>query len=177
MNLEQLTTYLSEHFGGHIAGCRIDKGHVVADVPLDRIEELLEALKGDVELEFDMLMDLTVVDWLERKPRFDVVYHLYSVHHNHRIRLVVGVDDGQAVPTATRFWKIADWLEREMWDLYGVKFAGHPNLKRLLLYDEFKGHPLRKDYAYDHRQPRLEETWPSRDRQIKMPEGEKIHRP
>ncbi len=177
MTPEELTDRISSAFPDYGITCQVDKGHAVAVVPIDRLIELLGALKGESEFGFDMLMDLTAVDWMERAPRFDLVYHLYSVGHNHRLRIKVGVEDGSPVPTATRLWHIADWFERELWDLYGIKFSGHPNLKRLLLYEEFKGHPLRKDYPYDRRQPLLEETWPVRDRQARMPEGEKIHRP
>lgn len=107
------------------------------------------------ELGFEMLLDLTVVDWLgKREPRFDVVYHFYSLQHNLRLRVVVQLREEQAeLPTLTGLWKAADWYEREAWDLYGVRFAGHPDLRRLLLYDQFKGHPLRKDYKMKARQP------------------------
>jgi NADH-quinone oxidoreductase subunit C len=106
-----------------------------------------------------MLMDLTAVDYLkfpgrEDGPRFDVVYHLYSVAHNHRLRLKVAVEqDEPSVPTATGLWPIANWLEREVWDMFGIRFEGHPDLRRLLLYEEFVGHPLRKDYPIERRQP------------------------
>lgn len=176
MTPEELKSYITDHFSENVSKCWVDESHAIAEIPLDQIGDFLAAVKDDQELYFDMLMDLTVVDWLERKPRFDVVYHLYSVKHNHRLRLKVGVEDGEAVPTATKLWLIADWLEREMWDLYGIKFSGHPNLKRILLYETFKGHPLRKDYPYDKRQPLVEETWLVRDKQVKM-EDLKIHRP
>jgi len=159
------------------AACLVDKGHAVAEIPLAKLADAFKILKADEQLDFDFFMDVTAVDWQARKPRFDVVYHLYSVKHNHRLRIKVKVDEGQPVPTATGLWHIADWMEREVWDLYGIKFAGHPNLKRILLYEEFKGHPLRKDYPYDKRQPLEPETWPVRESQVKMAEGEKIHRP
>lgn len=147
----------------------VDKGHAVVQVPLNRLAETLELLKTDPALDFKMLMDLTVVDWLGRKPRFDLVYHLYSVQLNHRLRLKIGVSEGESAPTATHLWQVANWLEREMWDMYGVRFSGHPNLQRLLMYDEFKGHPLRRDYPYRKQQPLLEETWPVREEQYQMP--------
>ena len=111
------------------------------------------------ELAFEMLMDLTAVDYSrypgrEDGPRFEVVYHLYSLTHNHRVRIKVPVgEDDPVVPSATRLWPIADWMEREVWDMFGIRFAGHPNLRRLLLYDSFVGHPLRKDYPINRRQP------------------------
>ncbi len=147
----------------------IDKGHPVFHVSLSRLPATLEALKNDPALDFKMLLDLTVVDWQPRQPRFELVYHLYSVQGNHRIRLKIGVAEGESVPTATHLWPIADWLEREMWDMYGIRFAGHPNLQRILMYDEFKGHPLRKDYPYRKQQPLVTETWPSKPEQYQMP--------
>jgi NADH-quinone oxidoreductase subunit C len=106
-----------------------------------------------------MLADLTAVDYLrypgrEDGPRFEVVYHLYSLRHNHRLRVKVRLDEDDAVvPTATSLWPIANWLEREVWDMFGIRFDGHPDLRRLLMYEEFVGHPLRKDYPIDRRQP------------------------
>ena len=108
---------------------------------------------------FDVLMDLTAVDHSrypgrEDGPRFEVVYHLYSIPRNHRLRVKVRVDEDDAiVPTAVGLWPIADWFEREVWDMFGVRFDGHPDLRRLLLYEEFVGHPLRKDYPINRRQP------------------------
>jgi NADH-quinone oxidoreductase subunit C len=105
----------------------------------------------------DMLTDLTVVDYLGQTPRFEVVYHLYSVTHRHRLRVKVPVADATEsecwVDSATGLWQSANWAEREAWDLYGVRFRGHPDLRRILMYDEFKGHPLRKDYPQNARQP------------------------
>lgn len=173
---DELISYIAENYGDHVSSSHIDKGHAVVESSVERIEDLLQKMRDDTGTFFDMFMDMTVVDWMERKPRFDVVYHLYSVKHNHRLRIKVPVEDGQVVPSSVKLWKIANWFEREMWDLYGIRFSGHPNLKRLLLYDEFKGHPLRKDYPYDKRQPRLEYTSPSKDSQVKMKDIN-IHRP
>jgi NADH-quinone oxidoreductase subunit C len=116
--------------------------------------DVLRLLRDDPELEFDMLIDLTAVDHLPREPRFEVVYHLYSVSINHRLRVKVRVPEGQPeVDSATDLWSSANWMEREVWDLYGIRFAGHPDPRRLLLYEEFEGHPLRKDYPKERRQP------------------------
>ena len=88
------------------------------------------------------------------QARFVVVYHFYSMEHKHRLRLVVPVDEADAeVDSLTSLWAGADWLEREVWDMFGIRFQGHPNLKRILMYDEFDGHPLRKDYPVNKRQP------------------------
>ncbi len=112
-------------------------------------------LMDDPELSLDFLMDVTAVDYLKKKDlRFEVVYHFYSTKHNHRLRVKIPVDEKDCiVETVTSLWKTADWYEREIWDLYGIKFRGHPNLRRILLYEEFKGHPLRKDYPVNKRQP------------------------
>ena len=88
------------------------------------------------------------------KARFAVVYHCYSIDHKHRLRLVVPVEETEAeLDSLTPLWAAADWLEREVWDMYGIRFSGHPNLKRILMYKEFEGHPLRKDYPVNKRQP------------------------
>ncbi len=104
---------------------------------------------------FEYLLDLTAVDYLGLRPvRFEVVAHFYSLSGNRRLRVCVPLQEERAeLPTLTGLWKAADWYEREIWDLYGIRFAGHPDLRRLLLYDEFKGHPLRKDYKMKARQP------------------------
>ena len=123
------------------------------------LPEVLRFCRDDAALRFDMLMDLTAVDYLtypgrEEAPRFEVVYHLYSVPHNHRVRIKAGVEeDDPVVPTAVPLWPIADWFEREVWDMFGLRFAEHPDLRRLLLYEQFEGHPLRKDYPVSRRQP------------------------
>ena len=86
--------------------------------------------------------------------RFAVVYHFYSMTHKHRLRLVVGVEESDArVDSLTPLWPGANWLEREVWDMYGIEFAGHPDLRRILMYEGFEGHPLRKDYPVNKRQP------------------------
>jgi NADH-quinone oxidoreductase subunit C len=88
------------------------------------------------------------------KARFAVVYHFYAIEHTHRLRLVVPVEETEAeLDSLTPLWAGADWLEREVWDMYGIRFSGHPNLKRILMYKEFEGHPLRKDYPVNKRQP------------------------
>jgi len=129
-------------------------GEATAVVDPARLHEVMRALQLDPALHFEMLMDLTAVDYLEREPRFEVVYHLYSLEHGQRLRIKVGVGaEDCAVDTMTGLWPAADWLEREVWDLYGIHFRGHPDLRRILLYEEFEGHPLRKDYPKKRRQP------------------------
>jgi len=150
---------LRERLGAGVLGTHAYRGDHTAVVARDGIIDALRFCRDDAELRFDLLMDVTAVDYLkfpgrEDGPRFDVVYHLYSVPHNHRVRLKVPLEqDAATVPTATGLWPIANWLEREVWDMFGIRFEGHPDLRRLLLYEEFVGHPLRKDYPIDRRQP------------------------
>ena len=98
------------------------------------------------EEQFDLLTDLTAVDWPKREKRFDVVLILYSLPKQERLRIKVHVADGQPAPSVVSIWPTADWLEREVYDMFGIAFSGHPNMKRLLLPEEWEGFPLRKDY-------------------------------
>jgi NADH-quinone oxidoreductase subunit C len=120
----------------------------------DRLPDVMRFLRDDPELAFDMLMDLTCVDYLGQEPRFEIVYHLYSLAKNHRLRVKARVAESACeIDTLCPLWASANWMEREVFDLYGVRFTGHPDLRRILLYDEFQGHPLRKDYPKERRQP------------------------
>jgi len=108
------------------------------------------------ELGFDFLMDLTAVDYLPREPRFELVCHLYSSRHNYRLRLKCPVEGADPlVDSLTGVWAGANWFEREAYDMFGLKFQGHPDLRRILMYDGFEGYPLRKDYPLKKRQPRI----------------------
>ena len=131
-----------------------EHGDATAVVERARVAEVLRFLRDDPELAFEMLSDVCAVDYLPRTPRFEVVYHLYSVAKNHRLRVKARVpEDAPVVPSVTPLYPSANWMEREVWDLYGIRFEGHPDLRRILLYDEFEGHPLRKDYPKERRQP------------------------
>ncbi len=131
------------------------RGDQTVTVKKECVVELLKFLRDDPDLAFNFLMDITAVDYMERKSvRFEVVYHLYSLQYNHRVRIKLPVEEEDCyADSVTSLFKTADWYEREIWDLYGIKFRGHPNLKRILLYDGFRGHPLRKDYPINKRQP------------------------
>ena len=159
MDGAQILEHVRARFGEAIGGTHDHRGDHTAVVDRGRLVEVLRHCRDDAALAFDVLMDLTAVDYSkfpgrEDGPRFEVVYHLYSVEHNHRVRLKVRVDEDDAtVPTAADLWPIANWFEREVWDMFGVRFAGHPDLRRLLMYEEFVGHPLRKDYPINRRQP------------------------
>ncbi|MGH2393431.1 MAG: NADH-quinone oxidoreductase subunit C [Candidatus Limnocylindria bacterium] len=150
---------LRERFGAAIVEGGTPLGEPTVVVGSDALLDVLRCCRDDDGLAFAMLTDLTAVDYLrypgrEDGPRFEVVYQLYSLAYNHRLRLKVRVDEDDAVvPTAVALWPIANWLEREVWDMFGVRFDGHPDPRRLLMYEEFEGHPLRKDYPINRRQP------------------------
>jgi NADH-quinone oxidoreductase subunit C len=150
---------LQRKFGNAILSTHAEKGDETAVVARDRLLEVAELLKNDPELLFDMPIDNTAVDWWQRRePRFDVIWHFYSTAKNQRVRIKVQVSEADpVVPSLTPMWPGMNWHERETWDLYGIRFTGHPNLKRVLMYEEFVGHPLRKDYPMDKRQPLVEE--------------------
>lgn len=113
-------------------------------------------LKEEPTLQYDFLMDLTAVDYFKRKPRFEVVYHFLSLQHLFRIRVKVPLSEPDTeLDSLVSIWPSANWYEREVYDMFGIRFAGHPDLKRILMYPEFEGHPLRKDYPIDKRQPRV----------------------
>jgi NADH-quinone oxidoreductase subunit C len=103
---------------------------------------------------FTMLLDLTCVDYAGEDPRFEMVYHLFSLSRNRRLRIKTRLGEKDPrISSLTALWKNADWLEREVYDLFGIQFEGHPDLRRLFMYDGFEGHPLRKDYPLRRRQP------------------------
>jgi NADH-quinone oxidoreductase subunit C len=116
-------------------------------VPVEHLVATCRALFETPGLEFVAFSDVTAADFhTRRRPRFDVVYHLVSPHRRDRVRLKVQVDDGQPVPTVSGVWPGAGWPEREVYDLFGIVFEGHPDLRRLMMPEDWEGHPLRKDY-------------------------------
>jgi NADH-quinone oxidoreductase subunit C len=119
-------------------------------VPLDRLVDVCTWLRDAPEARFDYCSDVTAVDWPPRaEGRFDVVFCLYSIPFRARVRVKVRVPDGTAVPSVTGIWPAANWLEREVFDMFGIRFAGHPDLRRILMPDEWQGHPQRKDYPLE----------------------------
>jgi NADH/F420H2 dehydrogenase subunit C len=124
-------------------------------LPVFRVERdawptVARALRDDEALRFEMLLDVAGVDFPKRQPRFDVVYHLWSLRHNRVVRVKVGVpEEDPTCPTVVDLWGTADWHERECFDLVGVKFAGHPDLRRILMPDDYPWHPLRKDFPVE----------------------------
>jgi NADH-quinone oxidoreductase subunit C len=121
-------------------------GEVTLTVPPEELQDALSWLRGEPELAFAFLSDVSCTDWPGRDPRIWMAYHLYSFEHGHRIRVKTGLtDDGLEVDSVTPMFPAANWHEREVYDLFGVVFEGHPDLRRILLPDEWEGHPLRKD--------------------------------
>ena len=114
-------------------------------VKKEQVIHLLDFLKQDASCDYNFLSDITATDE-EVEPRFEVVYHLYSHSKKCRIRVKARIRDGEEAPTATPLWPAANWAEREVWDMFGVKFTGHPDLRRILMDERWEGHPLRKDY-------------------------------
>ena len=128
-------------------------GEITLTVRRDAVVDALRALRDTPGLEYQQLMEIAGADYPERAERFEVNYQLLSLTQNRRIRVKVLTDETTPVPSATVLWPVANWLEREVWDMFGIRFRGHPDLKRILLYQEFQGHPLRKDYPVNKRQP------------------------
>lgn len=122
------------------------RGQLVYRCELNKLISVLKLLKSHERLEFAQLSDLTAVDYPGRIQRFELVYQLLSITHNRRIRIICAIDEEQIVPSATGVYKSAEWPEREVWDMYGLFFSDHPDLRRLLTDYGFEGHPLRKDF-------------------------------
>jgi NADH-quinone oxidoreductase subunit C len=118
-------------------------------VPASRLLEVMAHLRDTDGARFDFCSDVTATDWPPRAERFDLIYCLYSTTLRHRIRVKVRARDGQAVPSVAGLWPAAGWFEREIFDLFGIAFDGHPNLRRILMPDEWQGHPQRKDYPLE----------------------------
>jgi len=130
------------------------RGDATAVIDASRVVGVMRFLRDHDTARFDVLSDVTAVDYLGRDPRFEVVYHLYSIEHNHRLRVKAPVPEVPCqLDSVVTLWPAAGWMEREVWDLYGIRFRNHPDLRRILLYEEFEGHPLRKDYPKERRQP------------------------
>jgi NADH-quinone oxidoreductase subunit C len=144
MTTEELLQVLQGKFPGLAFELISTKPDSAVKVPAERIAEVAAFLRGEPKLRFDMLMCLSAVD---RKGSVEVVYHIFSMTHGHRSVLKVSVNpDRPQVPTVSQVWRTAEWHEREAFDLMGVEFTGHPDLRRILLPDDWEGHPLRKDY-------------------------------
>ncbi len=161
--LEALGAHIQASLPQAITGIAVTGGELVVHARRDAIVAVLRFLHDDARCRFTQLMDVCGVDWPERVQRFDVVYHLLSLTLNQRVRVKIETDEATPVPSVTDVHAGANWFEREAWDLFGVFFAGHPDLRRLLTDYGFEGHPLRKDFPltgyvevrYDDEQKRV----------------------
>lgn len=144
--LKDLAAYAKERHDAQIQDAVIDYGELTLLVEAGDILDVLNFLKTDVQCQFVCLIDISGVDFPAREKRFDVVYHLLSPRQNQRVRLKMATDEDTPVPSAVDVFPAAEWFEREIYDLYGVLFTGHPDLRRLLTDYGFEGHPLRKDF-------------------------------
>ena len=161
--LNELGEHIAQALRDDVIGWRVELGELIVEARADHLVKLLTYLRDAPQCQFKLLIELTCVDWPTRVPRFDVVYCLLSISLNQRIRVKVQTDEMTPVPSATPVYAAAGWFEREAWDMYGVMFAEHPDLRRLLTDYGFEGHPLRKDFPltgyvevrYDEEQKRV----------------------
>ena len=146
-----------------VTGYKVEFNELTLDAERELIPDVLQALRDQPAFQFQQMIDLSGADYPKRALRFDVVYHLLSMTHNHRIRVKVQTDESTPVPTVIGVYPVADWFEREAFDMYGMGFSGHPDLRRLLTDYGFQGYPLRKDFPmtghvevrYDDEQKRV----------------------
>jgi len=144
---ENLTTQrLRERFPDAILSITSFRNETTILVQATWIVRVCRLLKEHPDLRYDFLSDVTAIDWLPHRPRFEVVYHLSSLPFKRRLRVKVRVEEGEAVPSVTEVWGTAAWHEREVYDMFGIPFDGHPDLRRILMPEAWQGHPLRKDY-------------------------------
>ena len=161
--LKELGEHIAASIENDIHGWRVEHGELTVDARADRIAQVMLFLRDDALTRFLVLIDLCGVDYPQRSKRFDVVYHLLSMHNNTRIRVKAQVAEDETIPTITDVHPCADWFEREAFDMYGIVFSGHPDLRRILTDYNFDGYPLRKDFPltghvevrYDDQQKRV----------------------
>jgi NADH-quinone oxidoreductase subunit C len=154
---QALVELLQSRFPDAVVETHAHRGDETVVVHPARWREIAQFLRDSEQADMQMLVDLTAVDFPEREPRFEVVAHLHSLNLGLRLRLKarVGRPDGSGaeIESLTPLWASANWLERECWDMLGIRFTGHPDLRRILLYPQFEGHPVRKDYPAEKTQP------------------------
>jgi NADH-quinone oxidoreductase subunit C len=147
---------LSSRFGAAILDTHSNFGNDTATVAREKIVEICTFLRDDADLRFSLAVDLTGVDYIDETPRFEVVYHLYSIENKFRVRIKARVPaEDPTIDSVSGIWIGLNWYEREAFDMYGIRFNNHPDLRRILLPETFVGHPLRKDYPKKKRQPTL----------------------
>jgi NADH-quinone oxidoreductase subunit C len=144
--LEDLKEAIALRQGDTLLDTRVSGGELTVTVPAAAMPAFAQHLKTDPNCRFGTLIDITAVDWPEREQRFEIVYHFLSMSLNQRIRVKTAVREGELMPSIVGIYPPADWYEREVFDMYGVLFSGHPDLRRILTDYGFRGHPLRKDF-------------------------------
>lgn len=140
---------LKERFSSSILEVAAFRGELTVTVVKKDLYEICKFLYSDPDLQYTFLTDLCGVDYLPATPRFQVVYLLHSMKNGVRLRLKASVAEGESISSVESIWKAANWLEREAYDLFGISFENHPDLRRILLWDGYEGHPLRKDYPVE----------------------------
>ena len=156
---DEVVELIKSEFPQHVISHHRFRGDRTVVIKREGLLEIVRRLKEDSQLDFSVLMDLTAVDYsgMGREPRFEVVYHLFSYVKKLRLRLKVPLAEKDAwVETLVPLYEAANWFEREVMEFFGITFKNHPDPRKLFLYDEFKGYPLRKDYPYNKRQPLIE---------------------
>lgn len=144
---EKLENLLSTQFKGTEFGFSEFRDELTVTVPKEKIVEVCDFLKHEPELAFTQCVDVSAIDWAKRNNRFSVVYHIYSIANAYRLRLFTYLDDeSPEINSVTSVWTSADWAERETYDMYGIHFKNHPDLRRMYMPEEFEYHPLRKDF-------------------------------
>lgn len=163
-DLEKQSAYIAQNFSDAKPVNPIANGNLIIYVAANKIVDFLKFLRDDEQLSFKILLDVFGADLIGiRAPRFEVIYNLLSLKLNNRITVKVALNDGEEVPTVCQVFSTANWLEREAFDMYGIKFTNHPDLRRILTDYGFKGHPLRKDFPltgyeevrYDEKQKKV----------------------
>lgn len=155
----KVTALLKQKFPKKVLAMHYHRSEETVVIEKNSLSSVCKFLRDDSRCSFEIMIDITAVDGLEMnmKPRFEVVYHFKSLTHANRIRLKVPLEeDNCKIDSVSHIWKSADWYERECFDMFGIIFEGHPDLRRILMYEEFEGYPLRKDYPIDKQQPLME---------------------
>ena len=161
--LNDLGEYIADQSGDAVTSWSITLGELALETTRDNLSVLMKLVRDDSNCLFKILIDITAVDFPERGERFEIVYNLLSLSHNQRIRVTVSTDESTPVPSMVPLFSAAGWFEREVWDMFGVFFTDHPDLRRMLTDYGFEGHPLRKDFPltgyvevrYDEEQKRV----------------------
>lgn len=161
---KKLITWVKKEFKDEVIATHSRLGNDTIILKRDRLIDVAQFLKDNSKCQMNLLRELTAVDYDKREPRFEVVYVFYSIPKKHMLVVRVPLEEKDLkIPTLSSVYHVANWMEREVYDMYGIQFTGHPDLRRVLLYEEFEGFPLRKDYAKQKSQPRTHLLKPERD--------------